>query len=87
LFFGTWILLQFGATSYLAQLAVTLACATVGTLLMHYGIEQVFYRPVRKQPRELNPVMLTAIPAQAAGSPPRRQPPVPLDSPGKGPVN
>jgi peptidoglycan/LPS O-acetylase OafA/YrhL len=42
---ATWTLLQFGVSNYLAQLGATMAATIVATLIGHYCIERVFYRP------------------------------------------
>jgi hypothetical protein len=43
---ATWGLIVFtGNRDYLVQLAATLAATAVATLLTHYRVERVFYRP------------------------------------------
>lgn len=49
---ATWVLLHLGRTGYTLQLAATLAASAGVTLLVHHGIERVFYRP---RARELSP--------------------------------
>jgi peptidoglycan/LPS O-acetylase OafA/YrhL len=45
LLLATWALIQLGMTSYSLQLIVTMASTLIATLVVHYGIERVFYRP------------------------------------------
>jgi peptidoglycan/LPS O-acetylase OafA/YrhL len=54
LLLATWALIRLGVTSYSVQLLVTMASALTATLVVHYGIERVFYRP-RGQSRPAAP--------------------------------
>lgn len=65
LLLGTWLLIRFGITSYSIQLVVTLVAAIAATLVVHYGIERVFYRPRGRDDRTRGSV-IRAMSPQAA---------------------
>ena len=42
---ATWALLHAGLRSYALQLSATMIASVAATLVVHFGIERVFYRP------------------------------------------
>lgn len=50
---ATWVLLLGGIHSYTVQLAATMTASVAVILVVHYGIERVFYRPTPEASRPL----------------------------------
>jgi peptidoglycan/LPS O-acetylase OafA/YrhL len=42
---ATWALVQMGIRNYMLQLSATLITSVVATLIVHFGVERIFYKP------------------------------------------